>query len=252
MFSATFPRSVEQLARQALKKPVEIIIGGRSVASGDVAQHVRVCFLWQERPFRELLLLLLCVAVAVCDKYSRSLLSKIVSCLEHVQRIWCTWHHASFSHRFVLLHYYVCVFLKYMNCCCRNGKIRPDRSTVCTVHVRLHCSGGNTCIHFSVMLHPFVHESQAEMWLHLMGLPDDVTTVTKMPLCRQISSPGWTVVFPISAVHVEPHHIHFLWRGPRCLFNSFGSQHPWDVLAGPHVPHWSKWRKYAMCAQRGQ
>ena len=33
LFSATFPKSVEQLARESLKYPVEVMVGGRSVAS---------------------------------------------------------------------------------------------------------------------------------------------------------------------------------------------------------------------------
>eukprot|EP01083_Nonionella_stella_P204127 744371_1 len=41
LFSATFPRSIETLAKRILNKPVEIIIGWRSVASGDVTQHVK-------------------------------------------------------------------------------------------------------------------------------------------------------------------------------------------------------------------
>lgn len=42
MFSATFPRSVEMLAKKALTNPVEIIIGGRSTASGNVKQLIEV------------------------------------------------------------------------------------------------------------------------------------------------------------------------------------------------------------------
>jgi ATP-dependent RNA helicase DDX46/PRP5 len=40
MFSATFPRQMEQLARRVLNKPIEITIGGRSVVCKDVEQHV--------------------------------------------------------------------------------------------------------------------------------------------------------------------------------------------------------------------
>jgi ATP-dependent RNA helicase DDX46/PRP5 len=40
MFSATFPRQMETLARRALTKPIEITIGGRSVVCKDVEQHV--------------------------------------------------------------------------------------------------------------------------------------------------------------------------------------------------------------------
>jgi ATP-dependent RNA helicase DDX46/PRP5 len=42
MFSATFPKAVEALAKKALNKPIEIIIGGRSVASSSVTQIVEV------------------------------------------------------------------------------------------------------------------------------------------------------------------------------------------------------------------
>ncbi|MES1917755.1 MAG: hypothetical protein MHM6MM_009466, partial [Cercozoa sp. M6MM] len=42
MFSATFPRSIERLARGALSRPVQVMIGSRSAASGQVEQHVLV------------------------------------------------------------------------------------------------------------------------------------------------------------------------------------------------------------------
>ncbi|CAI5734115.1 unnamed protein product [Peronospora destructor] len=42
LFSATFPRSVEALARKVLRKPVEITVGTRSTASGDITQYVEV------------------------------------------------------------------------------------------------------------------------------------------------------------------------------------------------------------------
>ena len=42
MFSATFPRQMEALARKILQKPIEIQVGGRSVVCKDVEQHV-VC-----------------------------------------------------------------------------------------------------------------------------------------------------------------------------------------------------------------
>ena len=40
MFSATFPRQMEALARRILSKPVEVTVGGRSVVCADVEQHV--------------------------------------------------------------------------------------------------------------------------------------------------------------------------------------------------------------------
>ncbi|KAI3900358.1 hypothetical protein MKW92_035693 [Papaver armeniacum] len=42
LFSATFPRQVEILARKVLTKPVEIQIGGRSVVNKDISQLVEV------------------------------------------------------------------------------------------------------------------------------------------------------------------------------------------------------------------
>nr|CCA14242.1 Os08g0159900 putative [Albugo laibachii Nc14] len=42
LFSATFPRAVETLARKVLLKPVEITVGARSTASGDITQYVEV------------------------------------------------------------------------------------------------------------------------------------------------------------------------------------------------------------------
>ncbi|XP_062195472.1 DEAD-box ATP-dependent RNA helicase 42-like [Phragmites australis] len=42
LFSATFPRQVEVLARKVLIKPVEIQVGGRSVVNKDIAQLVEV------------------------------------------------------------------------------------------------------------------------------------------------------------------------------------------------------------------
>ena len=40
MFSATFPRQMEALARRILQKPIEIQVGGRSVVCKDVNQNV--------------------------------------------------------------------------------------------------------------------------------------------------------------------------------------------------------------------
>jgi len=42
MFSATFPRIVEKLAKVCMKQPIEIMIGGRSVATDNVTQFVEV------------------------------------------------------------------------------------------------------------------------------------------------------------------------------------------------------------------
>ncbi|KNC97730.1 uncharacterized protein SPPG_07192 [Spizellomyces punctatus DAOM BR117] len=42
LFSATFPRKMEALARKILQKPLEITVGGRSVVASDVTQIVEV------------------------------------------------------------------------------------------------------------------------------------------------------------------------------------------------------------------
>eukprot|EP00891_Asterochloris_glomerata_P009008 jgi/Astpho2/9008/e_gw1.00133.30.1_t len=42
MFSATFPRSVEVLARTALKDPVEVQVGGRSMVNKDITQRIEI------------------------------------------------------------------------------------------------------------------------------------------------------------------------------------------------------------------
>ncbi len=42
LFSATFPKAVEALARKSLKYPIEVLIGGRSVASDSVKQYGEV------------------------------------------------------------------------------------------------------------------------------------------------------------------------------------------------------------------
>ena len=42
LFSATFPRQMEALARKILDKPIEVQVGGRSVVCRDVEQHIVV------------------------------------------------------------------------------------------------------------------------------------------------------------------------------------------------------------------
>jgi ATP-dependent RNA helicase DDX46/PRP5 len=42
LFSATFPRSVEVLARTVLQDPVEVQVGGRSIVNSDISQFVEV------------------------------------------------------------------------------------------------------------------------------------------------------------------------------------------------------------------
>ncbi|XP_018012407.2 probable ATP-dependent RNA helicase DDX46 [Hyalella azteca] len=56
MFSATFPRQVEALAKKILQKPIEIMVGGRSVVCKDVSQHVVI--LEEDDKFLKLLELL--------------------------------------------------------------------------------------------------------------------------------------------------------------------------------------------------
>ena len=56
MFSATFPRQVEALAKKILDKPLEIMVGGRSVVCKDV--HQEIVILEEEEKFLKLLELL--------------------------------------------------------------------------------------------------------------------------------------------------------------------------------------------------
>ncbi|XP_074599147.1 pre-mRNA processing factor 5 [Brevipalpus obovatus] len=56
MFSATFPRSMEALARRILNKPIEIQVGGRSVVCKDVEQQV--ILIDEENKFLKLLQIL--------------------------------------------------------------------------------------------------------------------------------------------------------------------------------------------------
>ncbi|CAO2596308.1 Probable ATP-dependent RNA helicase DDX46, partial [Lemmus lemmus] len=56
MFSATFPRAMEALARRILSKPIEVQVGGRSVVCSDVEQQVIV--IEEEKKFLKLLELL--------------------------------------------------------------------------------------------------------------------------------------------------------------------------------------------------
>lgn len=56
LFSATFPKTVEALARQSLKYPIEVLVGGRSVASDSVKQYAEL--VEEEDKFLRLLQLL--------------------------------------------------------------------------------------------------------------------------------------------------------------------------------------------------
>lgn len=56
MFSATFPRQMEALARRILSKPIEVQVGGRSVVCKDIDQNIVV--LEDEMKFYKLLELL--------------------------------------------------------------------------------------------------------------------------------------------------------------------------------------------------
>lgn len=56
MFSATFPRQMEALARRILQKPIEVQVGGRSVVCKDVEQHAII--IEEDQKFLKLLELL--------------------------------------------------------------------------------------------------------------------------------------------------------------------------------------------------
>lgn len=56
LFSATFPKSMEALARKALTKPIEITVGGRSVVAPEITQVIEVRT--EDTKFRRLLELL--------------------------------------------------------------------------------------------------------------------------------------------------------------------------------------------------
>ena len=43
LFSATFPKQIEKLAKSILKAPLEIVVGERSTVNKDIAQIVSVC-----------------------------------------------------------------------------------------------------------------------------------------------------------------------------------------------------------------
>lgn len=64
MFSATFNRQMEALARRILKKPIEVQVGGRSVVCKEVDQNVAV--LDEEAKFFKLLELLGHYQVRIC------------------------------------------------------------------------------------------------------------------------------------------------------------------------------------------
>jgi ATP-dependent RNA helicase DDX46/PRP5 len=53
MFSATFPRQMEALARRILQKPVEVAVGGKSIVCKDIEQTVHV--LEEDQKFLKLL-----------------------------------------------------------------------------------------------------------------------------------------------------------------------------------------------------
>jgi len=53
LFSATFPRQMEALARRVLDNPLELQVGGKSVVSDTVTQYVEV--LEEEEKFFKLL-----------------------------------------------------------------------------------------------------------------------------------------------------------------------------------------------------
>ena len=56
MFSATFPRQIETLAKKVLTKPLEIVVGLRGQSAKNIEQHVEI--IPKERSFIRLLELL--------------------------------------------------------------------------------------------------------------------------------------------------------------------------------------------------
>lgn len=56
LFSATFPKKMESLARKTLSKPIEILVGGRSVVASEITQIIEVRA--EETKFRRVLELL--------------------------------------------------------------------------------------------------------------------------------------------------------------------------------------------------
>ncbi|CAH2036683.1 unnamed protein product [Thlaspi arvense] len=90
LFSATFPRQVETLARKVLNKPIEIQVGGRSVVNKDITQLVEVRP-ENERFFRllELLgewyekgkMLIFVQSQEKCDALFRDLIKRSYPCL---------------------------------------------------------------------------------------------------------------------------------------------------------------------------
>ena len=90
MFSATFPKQMEALARRVLHKPIEVTVGGRSVVCKDVVQNIII--LDDEQKFLKLLELLGIyqplgsVIVFVdkqehCDELMRNLLRHSYTCM---------------------------------------------------------------------------------------------------------------------------------------------------------------------------
>ena len=43
LFSATFPKQMDSLSHKILRKPLEIIVGGRPVVAAEIEQIVEVC-----------------------------------------------------------------------------------------------------------------------------------------------------------------------------------------------------------------
>lgn len=91
LFSATFPRQVESLARKVLTRPVEIQVGGRSVVNKDITQTVEVRPEGEERFLRllELLgewyekgkILIFVHSQDKCDSLFKELMGKGYPCL---------------------------------------------------------------------------------------------------------------------------------------------------------------------------
>lgn len=90
MFSATFPRHVETLAKKILQRPIEIVVGGRSVVCSDVEQLVEI--IPEDQKYKRLmelvkewsdkgLILIFIDTQAACDKMWTELFKQGYPCL---------------------------------------------------------------------------------------------------------------------------------------------------------------------------
>ena len=87
MFSATFPRQMEALARRILHKPIEITVGGRSVVCADVEQHVLV--LEEDQKFLKVRFAVKIFFLKI--KFIIFILSSFWSCWEYIKNKEACW-----------------------------------------------------------------------------------------------------------------------------------------------------------------